>query len=61
MFRAFRTAIYDDKYTKLSFAEQQRVLIIEQQVKNTPYTGKPLGYEFFREKKFDGKSPLSYL
>jgi len=30
----------------------------EQQLKIQPYNGKPLGYPFFREKKFDGKRLL---
>lgn len=55
MFRAFRTDWYEKKLKKLSPDEQERVKHIEQELKETPYDGKPLGYEFFREKKFDGK------
>jgi mRNA-degrading endonuclease RelE of RelBE toxin-antitoxin system len=55
MFRAFRTDWYEKKLSKLSPNEQNRVEHIEQELKNGPFSGKPLGYEFFREKKFDGK------
>ncbi len=27
-------------------------------MKNEPFSGKPLGYKFFREKRFDGKRLL---
>ena len=30
----------------------------EQALKENPYTGKPLGYKFFREKKFNGNRLL---
>ena len=55
MFRTFRTDWYDKKFKKLSQKEQERVEKIEQELKKSPYGGKPLGYEFFREKKFNGK------
>ncbi|MBS3102618.1 hypothetical protein J4458_04175 [Candidatus Woesearchaeota archaeon] len=58
MFRAFRTEWYEKKLRKLSMDEQERVRHIEQELKNNPYDGKPLGYNFFREKKFDGKRLL---
>ena len=55
MLRTFRTDWYDKKFKKLSQKEQERVEKIEQELKKSPYGGKPLGYEFFREKKFNGK------
>ena len=55
MFRTFRTDWYEKKLKKLSLGEQERVKRIEQELKKNPYDGKPLGYTFFREKKFDGK------
>lgn len=55
MFRAFRTDWYEKKFKKLSPNEQERVKNIEQELKKNPYDGKPLGYKFFREKKFNGK------
>ena len=58
MFRVFRSDWYDAKFNKLSKTEQERVSTFEQQLKLEPYSGKPLGYKFFREKKFDGKRLL---
>ena len=58
MFRIFRSEWYDKKFDKLVKFEQERVSKFEQQLKLQPYSGKPLGYEFFREKKFDGKRLL---
>jgi len=55
MFRAFRTEWYEKKLKKLSSEGQERVKHIEQELKRSPYDGKPLGYDFFREKKFNGK------
>mgnify|MGYP001567046991 FL=1 len=55
MFRVFRTEWYEKKLSKLRHQEQKRVLRFEQDLKQNPYSGKPLGYEFFREKKFNGK------
>ena len=52
MFRVFRSEWYDKKFYKLSKIEQERVNKFEQQLKEQPYNGKPLGYKFFREKKF---------
>jgi len=55
MFRVFRAEWYEKKLSKLSHQERKRVLRFEQDLKQNPYLGKPLGYEFFREKKFNGK------
>ncbi|MBI2136812.1 hypothetical protein HYU06_07100 [Candidatus Woesearchaeota archaeon] len=55
MYRVFRSEWYEKKLSKLDRAEQERVFKFEQQLKIEPYSGKPLGYNFFREKKFDGK------
>lgn len=49
-----------EDYNKLSREEQKRVNKIKEQLKINPYAGKPLGYKFFREKRFDGKR-LYYL
>ncbi len=54
-FRVFRSNWYDKKLDKLSKFEKVRIEKFEQHLKEEPYSGKPLGYEFFREKKFDGK------
>lgn len=58
MFRVFRSEWYDKKLLKLDKSEKEIVTNFEQHLKIEPYSGKPLGYEFFREKKFDGKRLL---
>ena len=58
MFRVFRSDWYDNKFSKLDKPEQEIVSRFEQRLKKEPFSGKPLGYEFFREKKFDGKRVL---
>ena len=55
MFRVFRSEWYENKLGKLDRAEQEMVIKFEQRLKEQPYAGKPLGYKFFREKKFNGK------
>ena len=55
MYRAFRSEWYESKLLNLDKSEYERVIKFEQSVKLNPYSGKPLGYKFFREKKFDGK------
>ncbi|MDO8740093.1 MAG: hypothetical protein Q7J54_00790 [Candidatus Woesearchaeota archaeon] len=55
MYRIFRTDWYETKFKRLSKPEQDRVVKFEQELKLQPYDGKPLGYKFFREKKFNGK------
>ncbi len=58
MFRVFRSEWYEKKLGKLDRSEQEKVDVFEQQLKRDPYSGRPLGYNFFREKKFDGKRLL---
>lgn len=55
MYRAFRSQDYDKKFQKLDFFEQKIISNFEQSLKKEPYSGRPLGYKFFREKKFNGK------
>ncbi len=55
MFRIFRSGNYKKKLEKLDGFDYKRVINFEQFLKQEPYSGKPLGYKFFREKKFDGK------
>lgn len=57
-FRVFRSEWYEKKIGKLSIQERTRVDKFEQELKEQPYSGKPLGYPFFREKKFDNKRLL---
>jgi mRNA-degrading endonuclease RelE of RelBE toxin-antitoxin system len=58
MYRVFRSEHYENKLSKIDASELQRVLKFEQALKQEPYAGKPLGYKFFREKKFNGKRLL---
>lgn len=58
MFRIFRSEWYERKFDKLDKSEQQIVSKFEQKLKLQPYEGRPLGFKFFREKKFDGKRIL---
>jgi len=58
MFRVFRSEHYKSKLNKLGGFEQKRVMKFEQALKEQPFSGKPLGYKFFREKKFNGKRAL---
>ncbi len=55
MFRVFRSDWYNKKFSKLSAQEQKRVGDFEQSLKQNPNQGRTLGYNFFREKKFNGK------
>ena len=55
MFRVFRSDWYGKKLGKLSNQEQKRVMNFEQSLKQNPSQGRPLGYDFFSEKKFNGK------
>ncbi len=58
MYRVFRSEWYSKKLKKLDKSEISRVEKFEQHLKQEPLSGKPLGYRFFREKKFDGKKLL---
>ncbi|MBI2583225.1 MAG: hypothetical protein HYW25_01030 [Candidatus Aenigmarchaeota archaeon] len=56
--RVFRSEWYDRKLRKLDKSEIARIEKFEQHLKSEPFSGKPLGYRFFREKKFDGRRLL---
>lgn len=58
IFRVFRSEWYEKKLDKLEKSERNMVETFEQKLKIEPYSGKPLGYRFFREKKFGGKRVL---
>ena len=55
MFNVFRSEHYNKKLDSLDNHEKIRIFKFEQSLKLEPYSGKPLGYEFIREKKFNGK------
>ena len=54
----FRSQNYKTKLFKLDNSEQITVMKFEQNLKEQPFSGQPLGYKFFREKKFGGKRVL---
>jgi mRNA-degrading endonuclease RelE of RelBE toxin-antitoxin system len=58
MYRVFRSEWYGKKLQGLDKAEAARIEKFEQHLKEEPFSGKPLGYRFFREKRFDGKRLL---
>jgi len=55
MFRVFTTKEFDIDFDGLDESDKQRVRKIMKQLKEQPFSGKPLGLPYFREKKFDGK------
>ena len=58
MYRVFRSEWYDNKLKNMDNSETKRIEKFEQALKKAPFTGKPLGFKFFREKKFGGKRLL---
>ena len=58
MFRIFRSEWYNKIFSKLDKSEIYRVIKVEQHLKLEPFSGKPLGYKFLREKKLNGKRIL---
>ena len=58
--RIFSTSAFDEKLEKLDSKERRRVENAVEQLKLNPFSGKPLGYKFFREKKI-GKNRLYFL
>tara|TARA_Y100000310_G_C20593370_1_gene769250 strand:+ start:239 stop:559 length:321 start_codon:yes stop_codon:yes gene_type:complete len=58
MFRVFRSDWFNSKLDKLPKADQERVHRFEKQLKKQAYLGKPLGYPFLREKKFNGRRAI---
>ncbi len=58
MFDIFRSEWYNSKLDKLDNSEKDKVSKFEQKLKFEPYSGKPLGYIFFRERKFGEKRVL---
>jgi len=59
-YRVFSTKSFDEKIEKLDSKEKGRIEKAVEQLKLNPFSGKPLGYRFFREKKI-GKNRLYFL
>ncbi len=57
-YRVFRSENCENKLNRIDKSEQDRITKFEQALKQEPFSGKPLGYKFFREKKFNGKRLL---
>ncbi len=60
MYRVFSTKNFDEQIEKLGQKEKERVAKTVEQLKQNPFSGKPLSYRFFREKKI-GKNRLYFL
>ncbi|MBI4043434.1 MAG: hypothetical protein HY393_01345 [Candidatus Diapherotrites archaeon] len=55
-FHVIKTVRFEEKCADLTAVERQRVeRFLEQLAENQGMVGKPLGFHFFREKKFNGK------
>lgn len=53
MYKIFTTDEFDAKFNKLDHSLQIQINKAIEQLENDPFVGKPLGYEFFREKKIN--------
>ncbi|MEK6900171.1 MAG: type II toxin-antitoxin system RelE/ParE family toxin [Nanoarchaeota archaeon] len=51
MYKVFTTDEFDKRYGKLDSQLQKEIGKEIDQLEDNPYSGKPLGYPFFREKK----------
>lgn len=51
---------FEADFNKLTNFERERILKIRDKLKENPYAGKPLGYDWFREKYLNGNR-LYYL
>lgn len=60
MFEILTTEEFDKDFEKLDHSLQSRIEKAIEQLAVNPYTGKPLGYKFFREKKIE-KYRVYYL
>src|SRR3989344_2644094 len=61
MYNLFRSTEYKELCSKLDNAEQQHIRNIEDELKMNPYTGKPLGFKFLREKRLLGGKRVIFL
>ncbi len=53
-FKVYATETFYSDYNRLDKSLRDRVDKVKEQLKSNPYSGKPLGYDFLREKKIDG-------
>jgi mRNA-degrading endonuclease RelE of RelBE toxin-antitoxin system len=59
-FKIMTTVVFEKLFEKLSKKEKDRIIKLKDSLKENPFSGKPLGYSFFREKKIEGNR-LYYL
>ena len=52
-YAVYRTEIFSKKLNSFSEDFKEQIDLIEEQLKENPYVGKPLGVRWFREKKLD--------
>ena len=60
MFKVYRSARFDKELEKYGNYFKNRVDKIESELAGNPYSGKPLGVKWFREKRY-GKFRIYYL
>ena len=60
MYKVYHSERFDKELSKFNKAFQIRVDKIENQLVDNPYTGSPLGVEWFREKRY-GKYRIYYI
>ena len=60
VYRVLKTAVFERKFAKLAPNVQREIEEIKDKLKENPFTGKPLRYDFFREKRL-GKFRIYYL
>tara|TARA_Y100000310_G_scaffold345846_1_gene471158 strand:+ start:49181 stop:49492 length:312 start_codon:yes stop_codon:yes gene_type:complete len=51
MYEIYTTDQFDKSFNKLDDLIQRQIGDVIEQLETNPYSGKPLGYKFFREKK----------
>lgn len=59
-YRILKTEVFERKFAKLSPNIQSAIGKMKDKLKENPFSGKPLRYDFFREKKL-GKFRVYYL
>ena len=61
MFEVHHSTEYDHSLGKLDIPYQQILLRFEQRLAQDAYIGKPLGFPYLREKKFDDKRAIFFV
>jgi hypothetical protein len=55
LFAVFRTQSFLERFSSLEKREQEWIEKMEKQLQVNSFAGKPLGFKWFREKKFENK------